>query len=142
MIPSFLTGISGQWTDVRVWVEGVSAGEIFRPWSSDPIDIPDESALILIARDEQMVAQWDDRGYALDHLGEGPLQIEYEPASWNSLQVQVLQDPLQVSGASFQRYEAVLVGPGYYVLSVVTPPAESEFSKNIIAKLRSFLGGS
>lgn len=140
-IRAFLTDLAARWPSVRVWVDG-SEDESFQPWASDPVQIPEDSGTILIARDEQMVSEWDDRGYTLDSFDEGPLQIEYEPASWSSLEVQVLSDPLQVSGYSFKPYEAIVVGRGYYIVSLVTPPLESSFSRTMVERIKSFLAAS
>jgi hypothetical protein len=140
-VRAFLTDLAVRWPSVRVWVDG-SAGESFQPWVSDPVQIPEDSGTILIARDDQMVSEWDDRGYTLDSFNEGPLQIEYEPASWNSLEIQVLRDPLQASGYSFNPYEAIVVGRGYYIVSLVTPPLESSFSRTMIERIKSFLAAS
>lgn len=140
-VRAFLTDLAVRWPSVRVWVDG-SENESFQPWASDPVQLPEDSGTILIARDDKMESEWDDRGYTLDSSAEGPLQIEYEPASWNSLEVQVLSDPLQESGYSFKPYEATVVGRGYYIVSLVTPPLESNFSKTMVERVKSFLTAS
>jgi hypothetical protein len=137
-IRRFLSDLESRWPEVRVWVDG-SDDDSFRPWGPAPIVIPEDSGTILIARDEKMVREWDDLGYTLDSSGEGPMQVIYELANWNSLDVKVMQDPMEQSGFRFEPYEATLAGSGFYMVSLVTPPLESEFSAEMIKKLRDFL---
>lgn len=71
---------------MQVAVEGEKA-ESFQEWASASVSMPRNAAIILIARDDQMISRWDDYGYAIDATGEGPLMVSYQVANWNSLKV-------------------------------------------------------
>jgi hypothetical protein len=140
-VENFLMDLLKQWPDMRVSIED-DGDEAFRIWASEAVDLPLTAGLVLVARDKEMVDGWDDRGYSLDSHDEGPLSIEYRPAGWNSLKVQVLEDPLSRSSFAFDPYEAVLTGSHYSVVSMVTPSRDSDFSATMISKMAHHLAAS
>jgi hypothetical protein len=134
----FLDGLGLRWPLMEVSVEG----EDFYRWNPNPVHLPKDSGTILIARDRQMVSWWDDNGYTIDSAGEGPLSVSYSPASWKSLRVNLIQDPMSRKGFSFIPYEAVLVGASYSIVSIVTPPLDSGFSAAMVNNLASSLAAA
>ena len=137
----FLDGLGLRWPLMQVSVEGEGSEE-FYPWNPDSVQLPEGSGAILIARDLQMVSWWDDNGYTLDSAGEGPLSVSYCPASWKSLRVNLIQDPMSRTGFRFIPYEAILIGTNYHIVSMVTPPLESSFSTSMINNLASSLAAA
>jgi hypothetical protein len=133
-IIKFLDGMKSRWPEMRVSIEGDGDGS-FHPWSADLVRLPSGSGVILIARDSQMEAWWDDHGYSLDSVGEGPLSVWYRPAEWRSLRIDLLEDPMSRAVSKFIPYEGILVGANYYVVSIVTPSLQSSFSAAIIDDL-------
>lgn len=130
-----------RWPALRTSVEG-RAGDEFCPWNPKALTLSADRVHILVARDREMEVEWDNRGYALDSLGEGPFSIAYEPCGWKTLGARLLEDPYSREGFGFVPYEATVVGAGLYMVSVVTPDAESAFSKDVLDDLVEVLYAS
>jgi hypothetical protein len=137
-VERFLVDLHGRWPRMQIALEAGELGS-FREWASAPVSMPRTAAVILIARDEQMVSGWDDYGYAIDPMGEGPLMVSYQPTNWNSLKVQVIEDPFSREGFQFLPYEAIIVGAEYYVLTLTTPPLDSQFAKDVVGDMTRIL---
>jgi|SRR5579862_8137427 len=143
-IESFLTALADRWCCMKVAIsaEAASDGEEFLPWDPAASRLPSDAFTVLVARDERMIAEWDESGYVLDESGEGPLAIYCSPAAHALIKVQILQEPLSRSGYSFEPYEATLAGAGCFVISMVTPPQETEFSRSMLDKMANLLAVS
>ena len=93
-----------------------------------------------MSRDEAMETSWDEIGFNLDSRREGPFIIGYRPAPWTSLRIQALEDPYARTGFAFDPYEARLVGSGFSLISITTPPLDSEFTTELMAAFVTSLG--
>jgi hypothetical protein len=136
-IGAFLDDLQTRWPNLRVAIG--DDGETFRSWSLGSRGLPESAGQLLIARDEEMEAFWEDSGYELDSNDEGPLAIAYQAANWTDLKIKLMQDPYLRSGFSFSPYDASLIGRNYYLVSIVTPPVESDFTQSVLGQLARFL---
>jgi hypothetical protein len=132
----FLDGWGARWPDMRTAVGGVLGSEFFR-WHDIRPALPDERGEILVARDAAMNDDWDEHGYRLGSRGEGPFYILYNRTPTN-LRMLALQDPLSL-GYQFEPYEVELVGSGLFLITVVLPDADSDFSTGVMAAVRDAL---
>lgn len=110
-----------RWPGMRVASAEEGADGVFAPWAPGVLDLSGTSGSLLVARDERMEADWDDTGYALDHRGEGPLYLAFEPVGRPVLRVSALEDPYGDSGFRYEPYEVALVGAGLCLVTAVTP---------------------
>lgn len=131
---------TGRWPSMRVAVDDV-AGSEFVAWAGEAARLPAERAEILVARDEDMVDSWDRDGYRLTPDGDGPFQIIYERCPLSRLRVLALDDPYGRTGFAFEPYEVLLAGTGLYLVTLVTPDADSEFSRSLIDEMAARLAG-
>ena len=141
MIERFLDGWLLRWPELRVAL-GDDPQVRFSTWASGELRIPADSGQILVARDEAMEAEWDDIGYELDSSREGPFCVAYEPCRRRALNVTALEDPYVRDGFRYDPYDVTLIGPCLYLVSVVTPDIESDFSRAVLAGLTKQLGAT
>ncbi|MCX4966484.1 hypothetical protein OHA98_16900 [Streptomyces sp. NBC_00654] len=136
-VERFLADWSRRWPRLRV---SVGDGEEFSAWEPGAITLPETSGQVLVARDEDMVAGWDDSGYVLDPHQEGPFSLAYEPAGWTSLNVLALDDPYTRTGFGYEPYEIGLVGTGLQLITLVAPE-DGAFRQAVTHGLLAALGG-
>ncbi|WP_329385640.1 hypothetical protein OG625_25900 [Streptomyces sp. NBC_01351] len=115
-------------------------GDGFHPWAPAGLELPEEAAELLVARDESMPGWWDDHGYRLDGSGEGPFSVLYEKASWESLRVTAMEDPYGDEGFRHTPYDVRLLGAGFSLVTVVTP-GPGGFSDALLARIREAFTG-
>jgi hypothetical protein len=132
-IERFLGRWSARWPHIRV-ASGAEDADAFSPWVPGAMQLDELSGQVLVARDEDMVAGWDDSGYVLDPQGEGPFSLAYEPAGWQSLKVMALEDPYVRTGFGYEPYEISLVGAGLQMITVVAP-GEGPFRHAVVDAL-------
>lgn len=138
-IQQFLNEWLLRWPKLRVSLDNESV-DVFAEWSSSNFSISEGSARILVARDISMEASWDERGYVLDSQEEGPFCIAYEPFRRNELRATALDDPYMRSGFRYDPYEITIVGSQLYLVTVVTPCLESNFSRTVLSGVIRSLG--
>lgn len=97
---------------------------------------------MLIAEDDEMVQRWDEDGYHLSAAGTGPLMIAFEPCPVPRLRAQVLDDPYGDRGLGFDPYEVTLLGTKLFLVTIVTPDADSAFSRTAIDRLAECLNAT
>ncbi|MEV4496257.1 hypothetical protein AB0J84_11190 [Micromonospora arborensis] len=81
----------------------------------------------------------DDVGYPLMEHAEGPFAVLYGFASQSAVWIQLHEDPYGRSGFDFEPHPATLVTVGLSLVTIVTPDADSFFSRGILDAL--LLGG-
>ncbi|MFI2368911.1 hypothetical protein [Streptomyces sp. NPDC018833] len=137
-IERFLDRWSARWPQLRVAAGGEDA-DAFLPWVPGAMRLGELSGHVLVARDEEMVAGWDDSGYVLDSRQEGPFSLAYEPAGWRSLKAMALEDPYVRTGFGYEPYEISLIGSGLQMITVVAPE-EGPFRQAVVDTLTACLG--
>ena len=129
-IGRFLTEWGSQWPDMQV-----SAGDPAEPpfitWRDAGPALPETRGEVLVARDERMLSDWDEHGYALPGSAVGPFFLLYQPCPAPRFRAQVQQDPY-VTGMRFDPYPVTIVGTGLSLITIVTPDEDSEFSRSVI----------
>lgn len=88
-----------------------------------------------------MADDWRDNGYVLGEQG-GPFSILYEPLQQRSLKVCALEDPYGRSDYGFLPYEMILLNNSAWLVTLVTPDSESDFSKGLANSLSAALLGT
>ncbi|TDD05562.1 hypothetical protein E1292_16960 [Nonomuraea deserti] len=83
-IERFFDRWSARWPQPRIATVGEASGE-FLPWTPGAMTWAESTDEVYVARDQEMLAHWDEFGYALDIREEGPFALMYEPAEWRSL---------------------------------------------------------
>lgn len=139
-IEQFFDGMLTRWPDLRIALDEREGGTFFA-WRSDRRPLPLDSAYVLVARDRVMEATWDSKGYALDPSGEGPFAVAYQPCDQGTLKVRAMEDPYgrDRGGYGFQPYDVTVVGAHLYLISVVTPDEQSDFSNRVLVDLKGAL---
>ncbi len=104
---------------------------------------------VLVARDRQMSAAWDEYGYELDRLGEGPFTLMYRPLGQinqrrGHIRMQPEEDPYErESIEAFEPYTIFVAARNLSLVTAVTPPIESGgFSEEVIGALIGLSGYS
>lgn len=138
-IERFLDRWLVRWPELRVASGEEGTDGVFSPWESGAVKLPEETGHLLVARDEEMVAGWDDSGYVLDSSGEGPFSLAYEPASWKSLDVVALNDPYSRTGFGYEPYGISVVGADLQMVTVVAPES-GPFQQALIDGLLAAFG--
>ncbi|MCX4825613.1 hypothetical protein OG883_38340 [Streptomyces sp. NBC_01142] len=123
-----------RWPGLRVASGDEGADGVFSPWVPGAVKLPADAVHLLVARDEQMEAGWDDFGYVLDERGEGPFSLACEPVGWRSLRLTAQEDPYGRTGFRYEPYDIAVVGAGLQLVTVVTPP-ESDWSRTVLETL-------
>jgi hypothetical protein len=138
-VSAFIGDLARRWPSLRTSVD--DAG--FRPWSGGGTApspaLPSDEAEILLARDEAMLAAWDEEGYHLSDDGDGPLMVAYRPCPVPRLNVLALDDPYGHTGFAYEPYEVLLIGAGLYLVTIVTPDRDSAFSREMRESLTEHL---
>ncbi|SCG69547.1 hypothetical protein GA0070613_4627 [Micromonospora inositola] len=137
-IRTMLDVLHCRWPNMLVAVSGV-ADDVFLPWQTSRNDVPAGTGEVLVARDAQMEQRWDEVGYSLMEHDEGPFALLYQPSGRTTVQIQVDEDPYGPSGFRFEPHSATLITAGLSLVTVVTPDAESPFSRRILDALRQAL---
>ncbi len=133
-VERFLGSWLSRWPDLRCASAEDDSDGMFSPWVSRQIGTSADRNGLLIARDEEMEANWDASGYALDERGEGPLALYYEPAGWQSLTMVPRKDPYGRVGFHYEPYDITVVGAGLYLFTLVTP-GDSAFTRTALDTL-------
>ncbi len=137
-IRAMLDGLHGTWPSLVVALGGEHVGP-FLPWRSRRGQVPAGTGEVYVARDAEMEQRWDDVGYSLMEQAEGPFAVLYQPASQPAVEIQLNDDPYERKGFGFDPYPATLVTAGLSLVTVVTPDADSPFSRGIINALSQAL---
>lgn len=137
-VERFLGVWSRRWPHLLI-AAGDQETDVFEPFVPGATAWGETTGSLLVARDEEMVAGWDETGYVLDATGEGPFSLAYEPAGWRSLKAMALEDPYARAGFGYEPYEVVLVGSGLRMITVVAPE-EGEFGRAVVDTLTACLG--
>jgi hypothetical protein len=108
----------------------------FVEWAGARTSIPPDRGEIMIARDPEMVASWDEHGYQIPGSPEGPLTILYEPCPAEKFSATVTSDPYaRDAGFGFEKYDTIVVGRGMTLVTAVVPDADGDFSREMLDKL-------
>src|SRR5258708_16941315 len=86
-VENFLNDLAARWHSMQVAIDDEGS---FRQWKPRVMRLPEGSFTVLIARDEHMVAEWDNSRYVLDEFEEGPIFIYCDPAAHKLLRVHIL----------------------------------------------------
>lgn len=120
---------SKRWPDMRVEILDGSAG--FQGWRAAADGVPAGKADLLFVRDEQMASEFGvDYGYELTERGDGPFMLMYQPCQADRFQVEIRQNPYTPD--EIEPYEAIVIGAGINLVTVVAPDSESQFSQDLL----------
>lgn len=134
MVERFLGSWLSRWPKLRCASGEDDSDGVFSPWVPGRAGTSTDRSGLLIARDEEMEANWDLSGYALDERGEGPLALSYKPAGWQSLPMVPRKDPYGRFDFRYEPYDITVVGAGLYLLTLVTPD-DSDFTRTALDTL-------
>ncbi|MFI7576557.1 hypothetical protein [Micromonospora sp. NPDC049497] len=137
-IRAMLDGLHRRWPDMLVALGGEYIGP-FLPWRSTREQVPVGAGEVYVARDAEMERRWDDVGYSLMEHAEGPFAVLYQPASQPAVEIQLNENPYERRGFGFEPYAATLVTAGLSLVTIVTPDADSPFSRGLLDALREAL---
>jgi len=129
-IRAMLDDLHRRWPAMVVALTGTSH-EGFAAWDSAR-QMPVGTGDVLVARDPQMERRWDDVGYRLMEGDEGPFAVLYEPVVPPLVEIQFNEDPYGRGDFTFDPYSATMVAAGLSLVTVVTPDADSPFSRRIL----------
>ena len=129
----FLDGWARRWPAMRVALDGPQA----HPEGGWP-DVRDQVAaaagVILVARDQEMSAAWEEHGYDIPGEPEGPFALWYQPCPARRFTALAATDPYAHRGEFvFDPYEVQVVGAGLSLVTLVTPDPDKHFSQQVIA---------
>jgi hypothetical protein len=113
----------------------------FLPWRTTRAEVRAGAGEVYVARDEEMERRWDDLGYSLMEHAEGPFLLMYEPSRQPAVEIQLNEDPYERGGFRFEPHPATLVSAGLSLVTIVTPDADSAFSRGLIDSLTQALIG-
>ncbi len=129
----FLDGWAQRWPAMHVALDGP---EVYADggWPDVRDQVAADAGEILVARDKEMDAAWEEHGYDIPGEPEGPFVIYYQPCSVRQFTAQVTADPYeQGTDYIFNPYEVRVVGAGLSLVTLVTPDMEKDFSHQVIA---------
>jgi hypothetical protein len=120
------------WPDMRADLHG----DGFAPWSQlRELELP-ETGEVLVAKNQAMQDAWDEHGYELPGVDEGPFTLMYQPCSATRFTVTVTSDPYAPdSGFGFAPYPAQVLGAGLHLVTAVTPSTMKDFSDRVVGDL-------
>lgn len=105
----------------------------FAGWPDIRRTVPDLAGELLVAKNQEMAVLWTEYGYDIPNSVEGPFCILYEPARVKSFKALVRSDPYgRDRGQLFEPYEVAVVASGLFLVTVVTPDPELDFSQKVI----------
>lgn len=120
------------WPDMRADLHG----DGFAPWSQlRDLELPGTGE-VLVAKDQAMQEAWDEHGYDLPGVDEGPFTLMYQPCPTIRFTVTVTSDPYAPdSGFGFAPYPAQVLGAGLHLVTAVTPSTMKDFSDRVVEYL-------
>lgn len=133
-----LDDLHGRWPNMLVALGGEHVGP-FLPWRTTRARVPAGAGEVYVARDAEMERCWDDLGYSLMEHAEGPFAVLYQPSSQPAVEIQLNENPYERRGFDFEPYPATLVTAGLSLVTIVTPDADSSFSRGLLDALRQAL---
>lgn len=133
-VERFLGAWLRRWPGLRCASGADGSDGTFSPWTPGLTGTSADAGSLLIARDQEMEANWDTFGYVLDERGEGPLALAYEPVNWQSLPMTPQKDPYGRAGFRYEPYDIKVVGAGLHLVTVVTPD-DSVFTRVVLDTL-------
>lgn len=136
-IRAMLDDLNGIWPNMLVAFGGEHVGPL--PWRRTRAQVPAGADEVYVARDAEMERRWDDVGYSLMAQAEGPFAVLYQPSSQPAVEIELNEDPYRPRGLGFEPYPATLVTAGLSLVTIVTPDADSPFSRGLIEALRQVL---
>jgi hypothetical protein len=128
----FLDEWAQRWPAMRVALDGP---EVYADggWPEVRDQVAPDAAEILVARDKDMNAAWEEHGYDIPGDPEGPFAVYYQPCPARRFTAQVTTDPYdRGSEFAFDPYEVQVVGAGLSLVTLVTPDLETDFSQQVI----------
>lgn len=137
-IRAMLDDLNGRWPNMLVALGREQLGS-FLPWRKMRAQVPAGAGEVYVARDAEMERRWDDVGYSLMEHGEGPFAVLYEFAGQPAVEIEFHEDPYERRGFGFEPYPATLVTAGLSLVTIVTPDADSPFSRGLLDALRQAL---
>lgn len=137
-IARFISVWGERWPNMTVEIEGFGGP---RGWSADRLSDLGEQAAIYLVRDQEMDVHWEEFGYSLDARSEAPLCLMYRRFDAGSIAVTALEEPYGHGLGRFEPYDVTLVADGLYLITVVAPDEDSEFSRSVIEAMVDALSG-
>jgi hypothetical protein len=129
----FLDGWARRWPAMWVALDGPGAPPE-GGWPEVRDRVAADVGVILVARDEQMSAAWEEHGYDIPGEPEGPVAVWYQPCPARRFTALATTDPYARPGEFlFDPYEVAVIGAGLSLVTLVTPDADTDFSREVIA---------
>lgn len=136
-IAVFLDKLAKRWPDMIVQAKSDVGSTEFRRWADGTIAIPAIEGEVLIAKDPEMNDQWDEFGYEIPDLTEGPIYITYEPCRVREFTATVRNDPYKRNrehNFQFDPYDIIFAGRGLSLVTIVTTEFNEKFA-NLVYEL-------
>lgn len=137
-IRAMLDDLHGRWPNMLVALGGKHVGA-FLPWQRVRAQVPVGAGEVYVARDAEMERRWDDVGYSLMKKAEGPFAVLYESSGQPAIEIQLNENPYERRDFGWEPYPAMLVTAGLSLVTIVTPDADSPFSRGLLDAFRRAL---
>lgn len=135
LVHRLLSKLNQRWPDMKVAINDVVQQD-FVQWSTWEEKLPGFRGDVMVARDEEARIWWEENGYVADLSGEGPVTIYYEACKAGIIRTRMLDEPYaRRAGYRFDPFDALLVGDGCSVLTIVSPEGASAFHEDLVAML-------
>lgn len=132
-----LDALGKRWPAMLVSINDGERQHEFIQWRGGTVTLPSSRGDVMVARDLALCDAWDEHGYFTDPKGEGPLTIYYEPCKGGLIKTVMRERPYRRDPRyGFDPFDALLVGDGCSVLTIVTPDEAPDFRDDVLDLLR------
>ncbi|WP_018251438.1 hypothetical protein [Salinispora mooreana] len=132
-----LDALGKRWPAMLVSINDGERQHEFSQWRSGTVTLPGLRGDVMVARDSALSDAWEEHGYFTDPKGQGPLTIYYEPCERGLIKTVMREEPYQRdSQYGFSPFDALLLGDGCSVLTIVTPDGAPDFRDDVLDLLR------
>lgn len=131
-----LDALGERWSEMLVSINDGERQHEFSLWRAGAA-LPGLRGDVMVARDSAHRNAWDEHGYSTDPTGQGPLTIYYEPCEKGLIKTVMREEPYRRDpGYAFSPFDALLLGDGCSVLTIVTPEEAPDFRDDVLDLLR------
>ncbi|WDZ84084.1 hypothetical protein [Micromonospora cathayae] len=132
-----LDALKRRWPAMLVSINDGERQHEFSRWRAGAGALPESRGDVMVARDSALRDAWDEHGYFTDRTGRGPLAIYYEPCEKGLIKTVMQEEPYRREPQyGFSPFDALLLGDGCSVLTIVTPDGAPHFRDEVLGLLR------
>ncbi|MGA3563508.1 hypothetical protein [Melissospora conviva] len=133
VVGRMLDALGKRWPAMLVSINDGQEQHEFVQWRERGLMLPRSKGDVMVARDSMFREVWDERGYVADLTGEGPLTIYYEPCERGFIKAVMREEPYRRDPRyKFSPFDALLLGDGCSVLTIVTPEEVPGFRDEVL----------